>query len=30
MSATIRITVNGLPEEVSPSATLADLIDRFR
>ncbi|MBI5581001.1 MAG: sulfur carrier protein ThiS [Deltaproteobacteria bacterium] len=30
MSVCIRITVNGLPEEVSPSATLADLIDRFR
>lgn len=30
MSSRIRITVNGLPEEVSPSATLSDLIDLFR
>jgi thiamine biosynthesis protein ThiS len=30
MSILIRITVNGLPEEVSPSATLAYLIGLFR
>ncbi len=29
MSATIRITVNGIPENVPSSATLADLIDLF-
>jgi thiamine biosynthesis protein ThiS len=29
MSAAIRITVNGLPEDVPSSATLADLIDLF-
>ena len=29
MSATIRITINGMPEDVPSSATLADLIDRF-
>jgi len=30
MSAFIRITVNGLPETVPPSATIAGLIDLFR
>jgi sulfur carrier protein len=30
MSTVIRITVNGIQEEVLESATLADLIDRFR
>jgi thiamine biosynthesis protein ThiS len=30
MKATIRITVNGLTEEVPSSATLADLINLFR
>ena len=29
MSTAIRITVNGAPEDVPASATLADLIDRF-
>jgi sulfur carrier protein ThiS len=27
MNTTMRITVNGIPEDVPPSATLADLID---
>lgn len=30
MSTIIRITVNGLAENVPSSATLADLIDRFQ
>jgi thiamine biosynthesis protein ThiS len=30
MSATIRITVNGMHEDVPSSATLADLIDLFQ
>ncbi len=30
MNAVIRITVNGSPEEVPSSVTLADLIDLFR
>jgi thiamine biosynthesis protein ThiS len=30
MNTAIRITVNGLPEDVPPSATLADLIEIFR
>jgi thiamine biosynthesis protein ThiS len=30
MNAAIRITVNGLSEEVPPSATLAELIVRFQ
>ena len=30
MKGFIRITVNGLSEDVPPSATLADLIDIFR
>ena len=30
MNTAIRITVNGMPEEVSPSTTLADLINLFR
>jgi thiamine biosynthesis protein ThiS len=30
MHGLIRITVNGLPEEVPPAATLAELIDRFQ
>ena len=30
MNTAIRITVNGMPEDVPASATLADLIDLFR
>ena len=30
MSVLFRITVNGFPEEVSPSATISDLIVRFQ
>ena len=30
MNTTLRITVNGMPEDVPASATLADLIDLFR
>jgi thiamine biosynthesis protein ThiS len=29
MSTTVRITVNGMPEDVPSSATMADLIDLF-